>query len=232
MKKAIFYLFIFVITGIVIAGCTENAEAPHNLVANGNAELPKYDSVPPGWVNVQGHWVSPEGDSSHHDCSYAQSGKYLFFAGNDTLGILQQDVDISEFAPVIDANKQQFIFNGYVQSLDQGPNSDQAQIIVTGLNNSKQDPQILYNSDTTRSLNKWMLLADTFKVPSLTRFVRIQLVAIRHVGGDNDGYFDNISLIPLKNLMDRWVLFVLISAGIILGIAFYLYIRSKKHEQV
>ncbi len=184
---------------------------PHNLIFNGSAEMPRYDSTPPGWLNVQGHWISSEGDSISHVCTYAENGKYLFFAGNDTLGILQQDVSVADYAQSIDQHSQQFIFNGYVQSLDQGPSSDQSQIILTGLDNSKRVLTQIFHTDSTRSLNTWRLVADTFFVPQSTRFIRIQLIAIRHVGGDNDGYFDNMVLnaTPEKTSINKMIIILL-----------------------
>ena len=220
----------FAIGLLLAASCNNNNEPLKNLVTNGNAETPKHDSVPPGWINVQGHWATLEGDSIHHDFGFAQEGKYYFFAGNDTLGILQQDVNVSKYALEIDKNKQQFVFNGYVQSLDQGPNSDQSQIILTALDNSKIKTTNIFNTDSTRSLNKWQLIADTFSVPELTRFVRIELKAIRHVGGDNDGYFDNMILTALPvnssfNIM--LIILIIIVCGLIAG----LIILKRKNQK-
>lgn len=213
---------------LLIASCNKRDEPLQNLIINGSAELPRYDSVPPNWINVQGHWVSPEGDSASHDCAFAQNGKHLFFAGNDTLGILQQDVSVSNYAKDIDAHKQQFIFNGYVYSLDQGPNSDQAQIIITGLDSSKTKITTIFNTDSTRSLNKWKLVADTFFAPPSTKFLRVQLIAIRHVGGDNDGYFDNIILnaVPVKNNLILYL--VIAAAACILAITFRMIMQQQK----
>ena len=101
MKKSMRYIVLCSAIGLIsAASCNNNNEPLKNLVTNGNAETPKYDSVPPGWINVQGHWISSEGDSARHDCTFAQNGKYLFFAGNDTLGILQQDVSVSDMPQI------------------------------------------------------------------------------------------------------------------------------------
>ncbi len=233
MKKNILNNFIYAgFILLLVASCNKRDEPLQNFIINGSAELPKYDSVPPNWVNVQGHWVSPEGDSASHDCAFAQNGKHLFFAGNDTLGILQQDVDVSKYAKDIDAHKQQFIFSGYVYSLDQGPNSDQAQIILTGLDHSKTKITTVFNTDPTRSLNKWRLIADTFFAPPSTKFLRIQLIAIRHVGGDNDGYFDNMILnaVPVENNL---ILYLIIAAAVcISAIVFWIIVqqRNKKNS--
>ncbi|HMH21485.1 MAG TPA: hypothetical protein VK563_06910 [Puia sp.] len=219
-------LFVFWVI-LSATSCTQQAP-PENLIVNGDAETPKYDSVPAGWLNVQGHWVSFEEDSVHHDVVYAQHGKYIFFAGNDTLGILQQDVDVSKWAHGIDAQKQQFIFSGYVQSLDQGPNSDQSALSIAGMDNSKG--KILYTfSDTTRSMGKWLPVTDTFMAPVNTRFIRIRMVAIRHVGGDNDGYFDNFTLTTrgMGSLpVWVWIVLVVLVAGGAGGIVWW---RRRRH---
>jgi len=230
MKKNILNSIIYAgVIILLIISCNKHNEPLQNLVINGSAELPRYDSVPSNWINVQGHWVSEEGDSAKHDCALAQNGKYLFFAGNDTLGILQQDVNVSNYAKDIDAHKQQFIFSGYVYSLDQGPNSDQAQIILTGLDNTKTKITTIFNTDSTRSLNKWKLVADTFFAPASTKFVRVQLIAIRHVGGDNDGYFDNMILnaVPVKNNL----ILYLIIAGVICVLAIVAWIIMKQRNK-
>ena len=199
-----------------------------NLVRNGSAEIAGYDSTPPGWINIQGHWVSPEGDSVRHDCTFAHDGNHLFFAGNDTLGILQQDIDVSGSSADIDARRQRFIFSGYVQSLDQGPSSDQAQIIVTALDSGRNNALYTYNTDSTRSLNKWLLVADTAAIPAFTRFIRIRLIAIRHVGGDNDGYFDQISLVKqtTSTISSAWLIVGIVILSL-LATAIIFYIKKS-----
>ncbi len=122
---------------LLLSACEDDNSPKTNLILNGDAEMPRLDSVPPGWLNIQGNWSSAEGDSGKHENGYAQSGKYYFFAGADSLGILRQDIDVSAYAPHIDELEQQFIFNGYAESLDQGPGSDQSQIVITGLDSSK-----------------------------------------------------------------------------------------------
>ena len=218
---------------LLLISCNKQSGQVQNLIINGSTELPKYDSVPVNWLNVQGHWVSMEGDSVHHDFGFAKDGKYYFFAGNDTLGILQQDVNVSDYAAGIDARKQQFIFSGDVQSLDQGPNSDQSQIILTGLDNSKSKILYKYDSDTIRSIGKWRSLTDTFNAPAGTRFIRVRLLAIRHVGGDNDGYFDNLVLTatPQENNFKKPVIFIA-AALVALVIIFGAISKHKKGQKL
>lgn len=225
MKK-----FLYIWPLLLLGACNSNRHSSQNLLVNGSAELPKYDSIPPGWQNVQGHWVTLEGDSIHHDFGYAKEGNRYFFAGNDTLGILQQDVSVSDYASGIDAHKQSFVFNGYAQSLDQGPNSDQAMFTVEGFDISKNKTLYTFNSDTTRSIGKWLQVRDSFIAPISTRFIRIQLISIRHVGGDNDGYFDNISLTTQTtgSAFDKKWLFIVMVIVLVFAIGFFIYKKRKR----
>jgi hypothetical protein len=193
-----------------------------NLLVNANAELPRWDSVPVGWENISGKWVALEGDSLHHDFGYADSGKYYFFAGFGSVGILQQEVDLMRYANDIDAGKMKLVLNGFERSLDQGPLSDEGMLNVQCLDASKN--KILYNdsTDTLMSKDKWKAIVDTFLPPKFTRFVNVQLVAIRHVGGDNDGYFDNISLFAIRTPNYMLIgLIVVVIVLIVAGVAVY-----------
>jgi hypothetical protein len=229
MKKLLAYTLCIATSFAGIAACTVH-QSPRNLLVNGDAEASHFGSLPAGWINVQGHWVTEEADSISHDCGLAQSGKALFFAGADTLGVLRQEVDVREFASGIAAGKQRFSFNGYAESLDQGPNSDQARIVLTSLDSMKKNPRVLFDSDTTRSLNKWLLLRDTVLAPPATAFVRVDLISIRHVGGDNDGYFDNITLVALPQTPTVWVWVVAVVMAIAVGMVIYRR-KKKAHNQ-
>ncbi len=208
---------------LFITACTPKPSA--NLIANGSAEIPRYDTVPNGWQNIKGNWVSAEGDSAHHDYAHAQDSSHYFFGGYGLLCILQQDADVSKYAKSIDDKKQRFVLSGFEQTLDQGPLSDQGMLKAECLDASKN--QILYSdsTDTLMSKTKWKAIADTFLAPSATRYIRVQLVAFRNVGGDNDGYFDNISLVALPS-RNYLLLIIVIAAIIIAGFAFYF--RKRK----
>ena len=226
--KNIIYIYLL----LLIAACNSNRHPSQNLLVNGSAEEPRYDSIPRGWTSVQGPWHMLEGDSEHHDYGFAQEGKYYFFAGQDTLGILQQDVDVSKYATGIDAQKQLFTFHGYAQSLDQGLNSDQAMLTIQSLDGSKSKTLYSFSTDTTRSIGKWLPLSDSFVAPALTRFIRIQLIAIRHVGGDNDGYFDDMTLTTqTTDFIDKKWLFIIIAIVLLVGgISVFVYSRNRRKK--
>jgi hypothetical protein len=212
--KPLFFLLIFA------AGCGIRSG---NLVVNPGAEIPNFDSVPAGWSNISGKWVSPQGDSVRHDFGFAKSGHRYFFGGYGQECILQQEIELSSFAGDIDKGNLHFVLSANEQSLDQGPLSDQGKIRVQCLDASKAG--ILYrdSTDTLMSISKWKVVTDTFLAPKGTRAIRLQLVSIRHVGGDNDGYFDDISLsafTPPNTLLIVAILVVVLSVAV--GLGFYL----------
>lgn len=75
-----------------------------------------------------------------------------------------------------------------------------------------------------------MKLYDSFPAPATTRFIRIQLIAIRHVGDDNAGYFDNISLMaaPVNSFN---MMLVLINAGIEVLVAESMILAYRKKNK-
>ena len=166
-----------------------------NLVQNGSAEL--YDGVTftaNSWVIDLGNWVSQD-HVGYTDTAYA--GTRIFYAGDDTLGILHQDVDVSAYAVPIDHHSEYFDFSTWVQSFDQGVPSDETVATVSCLNANKTQTLYTWQSDTVYSISVWMQLAKHFKAPPGTRYIRIELKAIRLLGAANDGYFDAVSLTPI-----------------------------------
>jgi hypothetical protein len=226
MKKPIEILRLVLPFLILSYGCSTRSG---NLLVNGNAEAPKYDSVPKGWQNIAGMWTSLEGDSTHHDYGFAKEGKYYFFGVNGLLCVLQQDADVHEYANRIDDGKQQFVVNGSERSLDQGQLSDQGMVKFECLDITKT--KILYSdsTDTLMSIGKWRTIVDTFSAPKSTRYVRVQLIAFRNVGGDNDGYFDDISLIAPPSTNNSAVIIIAVFIlAIMVGVIVYAKKKSKK----
>jgi hypothetical protein len=219
-------LLIFRISTLLLALLSACNEPPSNLIFNGSAEIPKYDSVPKGWQNIQGKWVSAEGDSAHHDYAHAKDSSHYFFGGYGVMCVLQQDVDVSKYAKEIDGKQQKFVLSGFEQTLDQGPLSDQGMLKTECLNASKNKILCSDSTDTLMSKTKWQAAADTFSALPDTRFIRVQLIAFRNVGGDNDGYFDNISLIAIPS--SNYILISIIITAVAIIIILILYFRKRK----
>lgn len=224
MKKTAKILKIIALFLMLICAC--NNKPSLNLVVNGSAEIPSYDSVPKGWQNIQGKWISAEGDTTHHDYAYAQDSNHYFFGGYGLICILQQDVDVLKYAKTSDDKKQKFVLSGFEQTLDQGALSDQGMLKIECLDASKDKMLYSDSTDTLMSKTKWQAVADTFSAPPNTRFIRIQLVAFRNVGGDNDGYFDNISLSALPSQNHLLIIIIIVAIVILIGLV--LYFRKRK----
>lgn len=225
MKEAASVLKIIIPLLVFAVACNH---APTNLLVNGSAEISRYDTVPKGWENIEGNWTSAKLDSAKDIVTPAQSGSYFFFGHIGVVCILQQDVDVSRYTKAIDEKRQKFIIKGFEQTLDQGPLSDQGMLKVQCLDASENKTLYRDSTDTLMSVSKWQAITDTFLAPLSTRFIRVQLVAFRHIGNDNDAYFDNISLMALPT--QNYLLFIIIIAAIILiaGLAFYFRKRKPK----
>ena len=186
MKKCTLLLSAF----ILAVFCSTQSRA-QNLVINGSGEIAPYDTTTPsGWVNVLGSWFSTADSSDFLD---PEDGNYIFVEGDDSAGILQQDVAVASYAATIDSGHQKFYFSGWEQSYAQDP-PDVGAFYVQCLDATKTVVLRNYYSDTMSFQNGWGQVVDSFYAPANTRFVRIQLVATRYNGLDNDGYFDNIVL--------------------------------------
>ncbi|MEO7044910.1 MAG: hypothetical protein ABI091_06350 [Ferruginibacter sp.] len=222
MKNKVFILKIVTPLLMLISACNKPST---NLIYNGSSEIPGYDTIPKGWQNIKGNWTAAEGDSVHPNSAIAQDSSHYFFAGYGLLCILQQDVKVDQYATTIDNKKQQFILSGFEQTLDQGLLSDQGMLKVECLDATKK---ILDSSrtDTLMSKTKWKAVTETFLSPASTRFIRVQLVAFRNVGGDNDGYFDNIRLVALP--YQNYLLIIFLITIVIVATGSFVYFRKKR----
>lgn len=222
MKNKVSILKIVAPLIMLISACNRPSS---NLIVNGSAEMPRYDTIPKGWQNIKGNWTAAEGDSVHPNYAIAQDSSHYFFAGYGLLCMLEQEVEVDQYATTIDNKKQQFILSGFEQTLDQGLLSDQGMLKVECLDATKK---ILDSSrtDTLMSKTKWLPVADTFLAPASTRFIRVQLIAFRNVGGDNDGYFDNIRLVALPSY--NYLLIIILIAIVIVGTGSFVYFRKKR----
>jgi len=186
MKKCTLLLSAF----ILAVFCSTQGRA-QNLVINGSGEASPHDTArPAAWVNVLGTWFSTADSDSFED---PEDGNCIFVEGDDSAGILQQDVAVASYAATIDSGHQKFFFSGWEQSYAQDP-PDVGAFYVQCLDATKTVVLRNYYSDTMSFENTWGKVTDSFYAPANTRFVRIQLVAIRYTGSDNDAYFDNIVL--------------------------------------
>ncbi len=97
------------------------------------------------------------------------------------------------YAPVIDGGGQDFRFEGFVRTFEETP-PDVAQIIVEYRDAGNQLVLDSFDSGEISSVLEWQQVDDLRTSPAGTGWIRVRLLASRFTGGDNDAYFDALSL--------------------------------------
>ena len=168
-----------------------------NLLLNPDAEArPEGGDAaggpPPGWIEVEGDaWQRRFTDPD------PASGAAYFSPGTAPLAELEQDVDVSAYAARIAAGDQQFAFEGRVHTRDEVP-LDVARIVVEYRDVTGTVVLEAYDSGEITSPFGWHQLADVRAAPAGTGWIRVRLLATAFTAGDNDGYFDALSLRSLR----------------------------------
>ena len=143
----------------------------------------------PIWTQALGTTWTPR--ASNPD---PQHGSAYFFAGATANAELRQDIDLSSAADSIDAGVQSVMFYGWFRSFNQSPR-DTAFAILEFWNSDLTS--LLWSDSTAKYYQQDAWLQDSLGgiVPADARWVRLRLRAKRGSGTNNDGYFDNLSLI-------------------------------------
>jgi hypothetical protein len=158
------------------------------LILNGGCEDPLIDGEIPHWTEIVGsNWTQRGTDPS------AYEGDYYFYAGPGSSAELDQDINVSAYADLIDSGSQNYAFSGYVRSWHQSP-ADLSRIIIEYLNADKTVVLTSYDSGTHSNTSSWLQLTNNTFAPPGTRNIRIRLISVRRNGTNNDGYFDALSL--------------------------------------
>lgn len=179
IKAAFFVLFSFI----------QVVNYAQNLLKNPDCELPATNGAIPFWTNAVGNlWNARQIDP------LPQNGQFYFSPGQIRNAELTQTVDVSDYACAIDAGIQRFIFSGFIYSFNQQP-QDLARIVVQYLSVTNA-LLTSYDSGDQTTLSTWNALTNTTLAPVGTRSIRIRLISTRQSGTDNDGNYDNLSLIP------------------------------------
>ncbi len=145
-----------------------------------------------GWTSPNGiNWQQRSTDPTPLD------GTAYFFAGDNDFASLQQDIDVSIYSTDIDASLATFSYSAFVRSFGQNP-PDLAQTNLFYLDaNGTVIEQ--FNSLEYGDGSNWVEVQDTRIAPVGTRTIRVELNSTRNSGGNNDGYFDNLSLTATVN---------------------------------
>jgi Concanavalin A-like lectin/glucanases superfamily/Chitobiase/beta-hexosaminidase C-terminal domain/Immunoglobulin domain len=172
-------LAIYYSTNGSLPGVTEN------LVQNPGNDMATSTNVIPFWTPITGAWTQRGADPT------PQAGSAYFFAGQTAAGELDQDVDLTAYADMIDTGASRAQFTGSVNSYGDG---DQSRIIVEYRDNANSTVLSSYDSGNSSQSPQWRQLSDIRVVPSGTRYARIRLLATRQSGISCDGYFDSMGL--------------------------------------
>jgi len=160
--------------------------AMQEFLVNGGADAPLVNGEIPAWREVRGSsWTSGTEVSP-------QAGRAFFFAGRTASAELSQSVSVSSCAQDIDAGRQRMEFSGFIRSWNQNP-VDTSRIILEYRN---AGGSVVGSFDTGNRSNRagWSSINQTATLPVGTRSINVRLLAERHSGNDNDGYFDSLSL--------------------------------------
>lgn len=181
MRHAVCLLFY------CIALCSE----AQNLIKNPDCELPLQNGKIPFWVEEAGtRWVPKSA------IPLPQSGNNYFFAGEEAEAELSQTIGLDDYICLINQGTLRLEFTGYTRSFFQEP-PDQSHLIIELLSTNSA---ILTSEDlgVFSTINQWNLVSKVIQVPTLTRKVKIRLLSHRKNGIDNDGYFDDLSLVAVS----------------------------------
>jgi fibro-slime domain-containing protein/uncharacterized repeat protein (TIGR01451 family) len=171
-----------------------------NLLANPSGELPLVVGEISGWTEVKGTTWDTRTVSAG-----AVDGVNVFFAGSAADAELRQDVDVSAYAPFIDAGAQRFLLQGFVRSAVETP-ADPARIALEFLDAGKGFLDGEQSPEYT-NVSNWQAIPILHTAPAGTRYLRVRLLARRLSPGNLDAYFDGFSLrsltTPVVTINDR-----------------------------
>ena len=163
-----------------------------NEIVNGDAETGDLT----GWTDALGHGFSVFAGSGS---TQPHGGNWCFHGGTHgpsgpMVSEGAQDIGVSQYAPDIDAGLLLAGFQGYARSNSDGTNTDTAEIVLEYLDASFQLLES-YSSGIAMPVNTWVEVDDHRWIPSLTRTIRVRLIASRQVGMGTDGFFDDLVLV-------------------------------------
>jgi hypothetical protein len=107
---------------------------------------------------------------------------------------LAQDVSLAPVVKLVRDGRLELAFRGAVRSYAQR-NPDSAQVVLEFRDYGNRRVLERWGSGPVENQGAWKVLTDTRTVPKDARWVRVRLVSVRSAGVENDGYFDNLSLI-------------------------------------
>jgi hypothetical protein len=142
------------------------------------------------------NYLAGDGFPSPTDPGPPDRGANFFSGGLNAVSTMTQRIDVSNLSNFIDANGVDFSLSAWLGGFSS--QNDRATVVAHFLDEMNSEISVAQLAEVTASQrgNATMLLfrEQLGDLPSLTRFIEIELTAFRATG-ENDGYADNISLI-------------------------------------
>jgi hypothetical protein len=193
-------------------GLAPAAQAPavlgQNVVFNGDAEYNRgfdsnseqqyaagWDDPGPGGVTLI-NYLAGNGFPSPADPGPANRGANFFSGGTNATSTMTQRIDVGNLSALVDEGGVDFELSAWLGGFSN--QNDRATVIAHFLDESNAEIGVAQLAEVTATdrgnVTKLMFREMLGDLPALTRYVNIELTAIR-ASGENDGYADNISLI-------------------------------------
>lgn len=179
------FIFVFLLMFMIFAlGLTFNGvmkAETGNLLINPDGETGNTN----GWTDVDKEWIVSAEVTPH-------GGAYFIWPNGNHLAntTLYQDVNVTAYASAIDGGSQYFHLSGWLCNYDQYPH-DRATLSIEA--RAANGTVLAYYQREQRS-PIWTKYSINELIPAGTRSLRVNLIATRFVGTDNDAYFDDLSL--------------------------------------
>jgi hypothetical protein len=193
-------------------GLAPAAQAPlvlgQNIVFNGDAEYNRgfdsngeqqyaagWNDPGPGGVTLI-NYLAGNGFPSPSDPGPTNRGANFFSGGTNATSTMTQRIDIGNLSTLIDEGGVDFELSAWLGGFSN--QNDRATVIAHFLDASSVEIGVAQLAEVTATergnVTKLIFREVLGDLPALTRYVNIELTAIRAVS-ENDGYADNISLI-------------------------------------
>jgi hypothetical protein len=156
-----------------------------NLVVNGGAE--KYPFKDNGWTALRGNWVQKAPDVLHLG---PKDGQSIFSPWTSSSAELYQDVPLRAYSDGIKSGTQLFKFTGHIAGFHE--------LRSLVLEWRDQKGNILDKFKHEGSQRDWTVVEQTLRPPVGSTTARVRLYSRKKKGSHNNGYFDDIRLVPLK----------------------------------
>lgn len=184
----IVFCFILLFTGSFITPAQE-------ILVNGGAEQPIWV----GWTQVVATDSWKTSNPSTDNVRAPHGGSFLFYPyhGVSATTELYQDVNVTSNSTAIDAGTASYTFSGWRRGFKNtapfSADADRSQIIVEYRDASGT---VLGSFDTGSAVfSTWTQSTDTRFAPVGTRDIRVRLISTQVSGTENDGYYDDLSLV-------------------------------------